>query len=127
MFGKKKAIKKYVKKLPGELSHRYGSGPYTQAQVKKTVEDLGFSREYIQFAYLLFCEREVLSEEGVSDKEVEEMREVSSKAAGAGVAGLVSGALVNAGFGDGGSLGAGVGGGGDGVDGVDGGGGGGSS
>lgn len=98
MFGKKEAIRKYAKKLPGELSHRYGSEPYTQAQVKKTVEDLRLSREHIQYAYLLFCEREVLYEEGVGDKGVEEMLEVSRIAAGSGVAGLVCGALMNAGF-----------------------------
>ena len=63
MFGKKSAIKKYIKRLPAELSKRYGrSNKYTEGQVKTTVQDLGLNKKYIGYAYLMFCGQIVADE-----------------------------------------------------------------
>ena len=59
----KKAIQEYVLKLPDELKRRYGgsgNGPYTQAQVEKTVADLGLSADHVEYALAMFCESSAL-------------------------------------------------------------------
>ncbi len=56
-----KAVKAYIRKLPPELKSRYGgsgNGPYTSAQVERTITDLGLSTEHIDYALLLFVEGE---------------------------------------------------------------------
>ncbi len=66
MFGEKSAIRKFWKKLTPELSKRYGGrGPYTQAQVDTTIDSLRLNKKYIQYAYLMFCEEEVLASEDI--------------------------------------------------------------
>jgi hypothetical protein len=61
--------------LPEALSSRYGgSPPYTPAQVKRTVSDLGLNEHYDEYACLLFCDEKepaVFTEEKIA-----EMREV---------------------------------------------------
>ncbi len=106
MFGKKSAIRKYLKVLPDELARRYGgSAPWTRAQVATTVRDRNLSERHIQYAYLLFCQREVLYDEGVDDSAADKMLEFAGDASSTGLKGLMFGAFVDGHIGDGGGTG----------------------
>lgn len=73
LIGEKSAIRKYKLRLPSELSRRYGSGPYTEAQVKSAVADLRLSSRHIQYAYLMYCQEEVLEQYGLVGEKVQSM------------------------------------------------------
>lgn len=95
MFGKKAAIRKYIKKLPDELSRRYGgSGPYTRAQVEKTVHDLRLSKRHLPYAYLLFCNEKMLEELGIDASGAERMANTVRDAARPSASGLPLGVLL---------------------------------
>jgi hypothetical protein len=52
------AIRRYVKGLGPELRRRYGrSKRYTPAQVKRTIEQRGYSREWTCYALCMYCGR----------------------------------------------------------------------
>ena len=52
------AIRRYVKGLGPELRRRYGrSKRYTPAQVKRTIEQRGYSREWMCYALCMYCGR----------------------------------------------------------------------
>lgn len=62
-YFRKKAIRKYVSKLPSELSKRYGGHEntgYTIAQITTAVEELKLSMKYIDLALAMFCDEETL-------------------------------------------------------------------
>ncbi len=91
MLGEKSAIRKYRAKLPEELSRRYGGkGPYTEAQVSKTVSDLRLSDRYIQYAYLMYCHDEVLEQYGLAGEKLQDMLGVIASVGGGGI---VAGAI----------------------------------
>lgn len=114
MIGEGSAIRKYQKKLPVELSKRYGgSGSYTQAQVDITVKELGLSSKHIKFAYLMFCEQKEWDANFFSSDIIEKMNSAITAAVGGGiVAGPIEGIFGSTG-GDGGGFGDGGGGGGE--------------
>ena len=115
MLGESATIRKFRKKLTPELSKRYGgSGPYTQAQVETTVRELRLNDRYIRYAYLMFCEHEVLEQEQVSESTILKMEDVVAAAVGGGIAAMPIDAIFGSGDGDGGGFGDGGGGGGDG-------------
>jgi len=76
MFGtskKENTIKKYVALLPDTLKKNYGGSglsDYTEAQVTAAVKKLNLSQEYIQYAILIFCGKDVLIESGKSSDSV---------------------------------------------------------
>lgn len=106
MFGKKSAIRKYLKVLPDELARRYGgSGPYTPAQVERTVLERNLSTRHIHYAWLLFCEREVLYREGIEDSTADKMLQFADNASSTGIKGLMLATLTDANIGDGGGTG----------------------
>ena len=116
---KKRAIKKYILVLPPELKKRYGGiGPYSEGQVRTTVESLGLSKKYMSYAIVLFCAPHLLIESGYDDSKVESMsaylaaKFASGSPIGGGDVSSYSGSGDFGGFGDGG--GADGGGGGDG-------------
>ena len=116
MARKEAAIKKYRLLLPEELSKRYGgAGPYTEAQVTRTVNDLGLNKNFIQYAFLMYCEQEVLAAQGIDEEVTSSMLKVIEKVADGGS--FVSApfdALCGGSDGDGGGFCDGGGGGGDG-------------
>ena len=115
MLGESATIRKYRKKLTPELSKRYGfNGPYTQAQVDTTVRELRLNDRYIRYAYLMFCEQEVLEQEQVSESAILKMQDVVAATVGGGIAAWPIDAMFGDGGGDGGGFGDGGGGGGDG-------------
>ena len=109
MIGKGSAIRMYQRKLSPELSKRYG-GPdsYTPAQVERTIDDLGLSRKYIRYAYLMYCEQEMLDREIFSQESIERMNATIAAAAGRGIVAAPIDSLFSSssndgiGFGDGG-------------------------
>ena len=105
MIGEKSAIRRYRRKLSPELQSRYGSGPYTQAQVDRTVAELRLSKRHIRYAYLMHCEEQVLDSEGVSGIALEKMRESLAATAGAGIASTPIDVLFGGTDGDGGGFG----------------------
>jgi len=113
MIGKNGAIRKYISKLPQALSTRYGGGtPYTEAQVTVTIDELGLNKRFIQYAFLMYCQEEVIAEQGIDDETAATMLKVIEKAHGGGIVGTPLGALFGS-DGDGGGFGDGGGGGGE--------------
>ncbi len=113
MFGKNSAIRKYQKKLPSELTKRYGGkGPYSEGQVNTTVAELGLSKRHIQYAFLLYCEQRVLVERGLDESVISNMLAVVATASAGGIFAVSSDAMFGSGDGDGGGDGGGGGGGG---------------
>lgn len=112
MFSEKSVIRKYRRKLTPELSKRYGgSAPYTQAQIDTTLRDLRLNTRYVQYAYLMFCEQEVLERENISESVLDRMHETIVAAIGGGIAAVPIDALFGGADGDGGGFGDGGGGG----------------
>jgi hypothetical protein len=100
MFGKKSAIRKYKRKLPPELSKRYGGiGPYSQLQVERTVKDLKLSFCHISYAYLMYCDLKKLPESLYKNEPLDVMLKVITTATSGGfMASGVSGGDSGAGF-----------------------------
>ena len=112
MFSEKSVIRKYRRKLTPELSKRYGGGgPYTQAQVDTTVRDLRLNNRCVQYAYLMFCEQDVLGQEDVSELDLNRMHETIAVAIGGGITAAPIDTLFGGADGDGGGFGDGGGGG----------------
>jgi hypothetical protein len=109
-FGKKRAIKKYLKNLPTALRQRYGaSEKYTDGQVHTTIEHLGLSQRYIEFAYLMFCGEQALIEQGKEQLYIDKLSAFLAQGSFGGGAGGDSwhhdgsdGMFDGGGFGDGG-------------------------
>ena len=58
-FGKKRAIRTYIRELPRLLARDYGaSSSYTSAQINKAVGRYRLNERYIHIAVLLFSSRE---------------------------------------------------------------------
>lgn len=56
---KRRALKSYVLKLPALLRKDYGGvGPYTEGQVRKTIERYGLNRKYMIYACAIFVGKE---------------------------------------------------------------------
>lgn len=105
MIGKKSAIRKYKKKLAPELSRRYGgNGPYTEAQVKTAVNDLGLKHRFIHFAYLMYCSQAELARQGIDDASANDMHATIEKATAASIFTAPLNVIFGSGD-DGGSLG----------------------
>ena len=52
------AIRRYVRGLGPELRRRYGRAKrYTPAQVKRTIEQRGYSAEWMCYALCMYCDR----------------------------------------------------------------------
>tara|TARA_R100000789_G_scaffold63144_2_gene59962 strand:- start:326 stop:679 length:354 start_codon:yes stop_codon:yes gene_type:complete len=113
---KMKLIDQYQRLLPASLSQRYGgSGPYTMAQVERTMEHLRLDRTCIYYAYLIYCEKAALDPEIFTDQAVANMSQDIDAASmpGAGVGPLASLFGIDGFAGDGGCDGGGAGGGGE--------------
>lgn len=105
MFGKKRAIRKYLVELYPALVQRYGKRhPYALKHVEATVTELGLSRRHIRYAYLLCCDRnEVIRKFDLAPETVGHMDKTLDNTASGGMAlSLVRGAFGN-GDGDDGS------------------------
>ena len=107
MFGVKPAIRRYRNKLGPELSKRYGSGPYTRAQVEVAAKDLKLSQKHIQYAYLLFCEKITLDPQIYSGENIDKMQGVITAAFSGGVVAAPIDALLGGSDGGGGGGGGG--------------------
>jgi len=109
MFGKNSAIRKYKYKLRPALAKRYGGSPvYTQAQVDKTIEELGFNKRHIQYAYLMYCDENTFTSNTSSNENREDMSNTIAAATTFGFIGSIfysSGSSDDGGggFSDGGS------------------------
>lgn len=111
MIGKEAAIKRYRKKLPAELAKRYGGKPpYTEAQVSKTVQDLRLNQRFIRYAFLMYCEQEVLAGQGVDESTIAIMLAEIEQVSGGSVIAVPIDAVFGIGDSDGGSIGEGGGG-----------------
>lgn len=76
MFGKKHAIKKYAQKMPAELATRYGNqAKYSEAQVRRVIDDFGLSKKHISFAFVLFCTDEALGELGLEGEPFQKLQD----------------------------------------------------
>ena len=89
------AIKQYINKLPEELSSRYGTAPYTQGQVDRTVNDLRLSDKFIRYAYLIYCEQKVLQDQHVTPAEIQKMQELLAVTAAGGIVAIPVEGLFN--------------------------------
>lgn len=70
-FFEDRAIKKYLRKLDPILRKRYGgTGAFTFAQVKRTLEDYSMNPKFADYAYFVFCLPEEYAEYGGAIKEV---------------------------------------------------------
>ncbi|MEX2489021.1 MAG: DUF6559 family protein [Pseudomonadales bacterium] len=110
MFGKKSAIKKYQRKLPEELSKRYGgNGPYTPEQVKATVDDMGLNHRFIHFAYLMYCSQAAMAGQGIDASAADEMQaEIDQASTGGLLSAPLDGMAGGGDGGDGGGLDGGI-------------------
>ena len=111
MAGLSSIIRKYHKKLAPELRRRYGGGgPWTQAQVDTTVRELKLNDRYIRYAYLMYCEREVLAREQLPESGIGKMQDTIAAAVGGGLATAPLDVVFGGVDGDAGGLGGGFGG-----------------
>ncbi|WP_394188975.1 DUF6559 family protein [Pseudoalteromonas atlantica] len=117
MFGKKSTVRKYKYKLRPALAKRYGgSATYTKGQVDKTVDEMGFDRRHIHYAYLMYCDTATYKANTPENESTESMNSTISSVSGAGILGALFGASYYSDGGDGGGFGGGDGGGGGGGD-----------
>ena len=76
MLGKEAALKIYRKKLAKLLSQRYGASPtYTEGQVRTTIEEEQINTRYIKYAFLMYCEQEVLASNGETEDSIAQMQQ----------------------------------------------------
>ena len=62
---KKRAIHQYQTRLPQALKKRYGgNGPYTKAQVQRTLEQHRFNTRFVEYAFFLHCGTQALLDQG---------------------------------------------------------------
>lgn len=107
MFGKKAAIKQYRKHLQNALLQRYGGGaPYSVAQVDRTIEDLKLNRRYAHYAYVMYCDNQLLQGKEFSEKQINDMQDTITTVASGGILTAIGLSLVS-GDGDGGGFDAG--------------------
>ena len=63
VFGKRRAIKSYARKLPALLKKDYGSSDkYTVGQVRRSIERHGLNERHILYAYAMFVDREAFAD-----------------------------------------------------------------
>lgn len=111
MAGRSAVIRKYHRKLAPELGRRYGgSGPWTLAQVDATVRELKLNDRFIRYAYLMYCEREVLAREQLPESDIARMHDTVAAAVGGGLAVAPLDVVFGGVDGDAGGLGGGFGG-----------------
>ena len=68
-----KAVEAYLLELPEELKKRYGgsgNGPYTAAQVEKTIADIDLSNDHVRYAIAVFCDEETISRSLTADAQI---------------------------------------------------------
>ena len=68
-----KAVEAYLLDLPEELKKRYGgsgNGPYTAAQVEKTIADLKLSSDHVQYAIAVFCDEGTITRSLAADEQI---------------------------------------------------------
>ena len=67
---KYKAINQYHSQLGQELANRYGgANTYTQSQVLTAINDLGMNKDHIEYAYLLYCDKDYYEEHPIAQNE----------------------------------------------------------
>ena len=61
------ALRSYAMKLSAKLRERYGvAGKYSPKQVTLTVDKCGFNKEWIRYAFCMFCDYADLAQSDVS-------------------------------------------------------------
>jgi hypothetical protein len=117
MFGKKSTIRKYKYKLRPALAKRYGgSANYTKGQVDTTVDEMGFDKRHIHYAYLMYCDVATYKANSPENESTESMNNIITSVSGVSIFGALFGSSYYSGGDDGGSgsgFGGGDGGGGD--------------
>ncbi len=85
MFGKKSTIRKYKYKLRPALAKRYGgSANYTKGQVDTTVDEMGFDKRHIHYAYLMYCDVATYKANSPENESTESMNNIIASASGVG-------------------------------------------
>ncbi|WNC69925.1 hypothetical protein RI845_07250 [Thalassotalea nanhaiensis] len=103
MFGKKSTIRKYKYKLRPALAKRYGgSATYTKAQVDKTIDEMGFNKRHIHYAYLMYCDIATYNANTPENESTELMNNAIASVSGVGFFGAIFGSSFASG-GDGGA------------------------
>ena len=82
------AIRKYLSRLPQALAERYGSGPYSAAQVDIAVGELRLSDRYVHYAYALYCHEDVLEHYGLAGEKLQDIFNSVAAASGGGITAL---------------------------------------
>lgn len=115
MFGKKSTIRKYKFKLRPALAKSYGgSATYTKPQVDKTIDEMGFDKRHIHYAYLMYCDVATYKANIPENESTELMNNVIASVSGVGFFGAIFGSSYYSSVDDGGGgFGGGDGGGGD--------------
>jgi hypothetical protein len=92
MFGKKSTIQKYKYKLRPLLAKRYGgSATYTKAQVDKTIDEIGFDKRHIHYAYLIYCDVAIYKANIPKNESTESMNNTINSVSGIGIFGMLFG------------------------------------
>lgn len=106
MFGKKSTIRKYKYKLRPLLAKRYGgSATYTKGQVDTTVEEMGFDKRHINYAYLMYCDVATYTANSPENESTESMNNTIASVSGVGIFGALFGSSYYSGGDDGGGSG----------------------
>ena len=114
MFGKKSTIRMYKYKLRPALAKRYGgSETYTKGQIDKTIDEMGFDKRHIHYAYLMYCDVATFKANTPDNESSESMNTAIASVSGIGFFGAIFGSSFSSGDGGGSDFGSGDGGGGE--------------
>ena len=103
MFGKKSTIRKYKHKLRPALAKRYGgSATYTKGQVDKTIDEMGFDKRHVHYAYLMYCDVAIFKASTPDNESTESMNNTIASVSGLGIFGAFFGSSYYSGGDDGG-------------------------
>ena len=103
MFGKKSTIRKYKYKLRPALAKRYGgSATYTKGQVDKTIDEMGFDKRHIHYAYLMYCDVATYNANTPDNESTESMNHAIASVSGVGIFSALFGSSFSSGGDDGG-------------------------
>ncbi|WP_085297003.1 DUF6559 family protein [Cognaticolwellia mytili] len=103
MFGKKSTIRKYKHKLRPALAKRYGgSKTYTKGQVDKAIDEMGFDKRHIHYAYLMYCDVATSTANTPDNESTESMNNTITSISGVGIFGAFFGSSSYSGGDDGG-------------------------
>lgn len=103
MFGKNSTIRKYKYKLRPALAKRYGgSATYAKGQVDKTIDEMGFDKRHIHYAYLMYCDVATFKANTPVNESSESMNNTITSVTGVGLFGALFGSSHYGGGGDGG-------------------------